>query len=113
MSDLARYMRERIAGSSWRPFSASDWWNEYDVVVSSDGGPRPSYDTYVKGMQVASRPSLAEAQKAAESRVGRSLDWKQVELEPVSAAPGSYTEFIWGESEEFSAPTTIWTARLP
>ncbi len=100
----------RNAGSSWRPFQETDWWNNYPVVIGSDGGPRRSFDVYVSGQLVATRAKLTDAMAAAELETKRSLVWNRTRL-PVAEAPeGTQSHDTWGPTTEFSTPRVVWTA---
>jgi hypothetical protein len=108
---LRKQWRDAVTASptSWRPYGHTPWWDEYDVVISSEGGGsgRRAYEVYVGGRIIATRPRLDEAQEAAEGHCGCSLHWTRRRLEDfVVDHP------FFGPTTEFTSPTTIWTADL-
>ena len=98
---------EKGALPSWRPYQADQWWLADDAVVASDrGGTRSNFDVYTFGRQVATRHSLLEAKAFLEDVYGP-LTWSQVRLPKVEVP------HPLGRTEEFTDPTTIYTATLP
>lgn len=92
-----------MLGTSWRAFG-TDVWNDHDAVILSDGGPsgRKSYEVYVHGDLIANRPSLADAKAAVESKYGVQA-WRVVRMDPITVE-----HYYFGESTEWTAPTTVW-----
>jgi hypothetical protein len=97
------------AGSSWRPYAATTFWDEYPVVVHTDGGPsgRKSYDIYADGQQVATRSTLREAKQYVEDILGPQV-WQTKRLEKVTI-----DHYWWGLTDEFSSPTTVYVVPQP
>jgi hypothetical protein len=95
--------------TSWRPFVQSPFWDEHDVVITSEGGAsgRKQFEVYVQGRHFANRPRLSEAKAAVESAYGE-LGWR------IKRLTKTMTDHHWfGPTTEFSSPTTIWVADLP
>jgi mRNA-degrading endonuclease RelE of RelBE toxin-antitoxin system len=95
--------------TSWRGMTDTAYWETYDVCIASMGGAagRKQFEIYAHGRQVASRLTLAEAKAYIESRYGPTVwEIKRLPLVPVE-------HYYWGETTEFTSPTTIWVAELP
>lgn len=103
-----------LGSTSWRPYSHDLFWREHDVVITSEGGGsgRRAYEVFVNGWVIATRPRLDEAKQAAENHVGKPLDFKQSQTEPYELQPGDHAYETWGDTEEFTSPSTIWTASI-
>lgn len=94
-------------GAPWRGYAADPFWTRYDVVIATMGGPRRSYEVWVRGGLFATRPTLLEAQQAVEKVYG-GLRWTRRRLDPVKVE-----HYYFGPTTEFTNPFTIWTADLP
>jgi hypothetical protein len=97
------------AGSSWRPYAATTFWDDFPVLVYTDGGPsgRKTYDIYIEGRNVATRPTLTDAKNYVEDRIGPQ-DWNTVRLDKVTI-----DHYYWGLTDEFSSPTTVYVVKEP
>ena len=104
-----QWNRRHAMPTSWRPFTLSDYWNEHDVVISSEGGAsgRKQFEIHVKGKPFANRSRLDEAKRAVEDRYGP-LQWRAIRLDKVVT-----DHYFVGPTTEFTSPTTIWVASLP
>ena len=94
--------------TSWRAFSESAFWDDYDVVISSEGGAsgRKQFEVFVRGHHLANRPKLMEAKELVESKY-EILGWKVVRLTPMEV-----DHYWFGLTTEFTSPTTIWVAKF-
>lgn len=96
------------AGPSWRAFADDPFWMTDGAVIITNAGARGrSYEVYDRGQQIASRHSLAEAKASIEGRYGP-LQWEQRRAEPIEVL-----HYHFGPTEEFTEPTTYYTAELP
>lgn len=97
--------------ADWRAFTGGEapWLQHPAVIIGGSGhgrgqqAPRrQSYEVYIEGRLVAQRHSLAEAKGYVEAQHG-SVEWRQGRTEPVTV-----THYYFGETDEFSSPSTYW-----
>ena len=102
MTEFLRLRWRKLA--SWRSFSDTDWWNEYDAAIGAESSRRGNtYEVYTYGQLIATCHSLDDAKEVVESVYGR-LDWKKVEL-PLVTVEHNY----FGEMDDFTDPRVIYT----
>jgi hypothetical protein len=109
---MRRAWRLRREGD-WRAFVGAEVpWLAYDAVIIGGSGHgkatrprRQSYEVYLRGDLVATRPRLDEAKAYVEEAVGRALTWRTGRTEPVEVHHRHF-----GPTTEFSAPSTYWFA---
>lgn len=108
MSDLMRQQWGQVI-ADWRALDTATPWVDYPVVILGPaGGPgstRPraaTYEVYVDGRLVASRPRLIEAQEYVEQR-RPGITWRTVKSEPLKVVHHHF-----GPTSEFGSPTTFW-----
>ena len=82
-------------------------WLQYDACIISNAAPRPSYEVYVRGRQVATRSRLDEAKEVVEKQFGP-LEWSRKRTEPFEV-----THRTFGDTTEFTDPVTLHVAELP
>jgi hypothetical protein len=98
--------------ADWRAISDGGMpWLEHDAVImgqsGGSGSSRPrvqTYDVYVRGQLVASRPGLGQAQAYVHEHHGEQT-WQKGRSEPVTVE-----HRYFGETDEFGAPSTYWFA---
>lgn len=95
------------AGPSWRAMTDEPFWTQYDTVIVSNAGPRPSYEVFIRGRQVATRDRLDDAKTFVEKEYGP-LQWSRKRLDKMEV-----THRFFGPTTEFGEAATIHVSDLP
>jgi hypothetical protein len=91
------------AGPSWRSIGTQPIWTWHEaVILTSVAGRSRSFEVYVGGMQVATRPSLVEAKAHVDNEYGPQ-QWKRESLPLVEVLTTA-----WGLTDEFTDPLTYY-----
>ena len=83
------------------------FWTQYDTVIVSNAGPRPTYEVFIRGRQVATRDRLDDAKTFVEKEYGP-LQWSRKRLDKMEV-----THRFFGPTTEFGEAATIHSAELP
>lgn len=114
-SRITEQFRRLRRKADWRAITDGSMpWLDHDAVIlgqtGGSGSTRPriqSYEVYLRGRLVATRPSLSAAKAVIEAQEGRPLEWQRATTDPVQVE-----HYYFGETEEFGSPTTYWHASL-
>lgn len=96
--------------ADWRPISPTSdpmpWLDHLFVVTGPSTGPGgtrsrwSSYEGYVGGQLVCTRPRLADAQEMVEGQAGRVLTWRKIQMDPQVVE-----HYYFGPTSEFGINT--------